>query len=775
LFLSRVVGSLESNAVKGEHSINSALQTLLKGTTLTGNLTERGVIIVTDPSALQKLGKGRNNMKVNTRTARQKTLLATLVGVFATGGAVSVQGQVTENASMQGRIDEVVVTAQKREQNLMDVPISISVVSGEALNNADIQNLRDLSFSVPNLWVTEFSPGNQVVSIRGVGNRQGSSSTVGIYMDDIPTSSNAWASLDLHIVDLQRVEVLKGPQGTLYGQGSLGGTIRYITVDPSFEGVEGSFELSGYNTHKGGGSEELKGVINIPVIDDVLAFRVSGTYNNESGWIDQPLAGLQDINDSELSNIRIKGLWQPAEALTIESTVIRHRHNFGGNPYANSGNNSKSNFQHSIFPTEPTSGGISEYNLYNLTVSYDFGFATLSSISSSVEQIILQEDSFFSEYSGVESLNTGAENTSDVLTQDIRLVSNGDSVFSWTAGIFLNERKRFGTNVDAFRRLNFDDATLINWGPFPAEEEFESIAYYGDISYDFSEQITVGLGARYFDEDQTARYSWEGFTLREASFDDLSLRAYLNYSLGDNTTVYGSVAEGFRSGGFTWHLASIPEYDPEQLIAYEFGMKSSLWDKRLNTDISIFYSAYEDYIATRIDPFVGNDISGNAGEAVIKGIEWNISWLVYEQLSIGFNGAFTDTEFTDVGDANLPLYNEGDQIPFSVEYSYSISAAYRFNWSPEASGSFQVSYNHIGPSIETDRKLLTIEGTRGAVDESDVLNFLNAQLSVQFNQVGVELFGRNLLDEDSYVSTSLLGQLPQARPRTLGVKVNYDF
>ena len=313
LFPFDLVKTLQAEPLRGDYTVMQALDILLKDTGLSGSLTDSGVITISQID-LNSNGKGKDDMNIKTK----KSLLATLIAFFATGAVTQgVMAQDVNNdgqtAKKQNQIDEIIVTAQKREQKLIDVPISISAISGEDLDNAGIQDITDLSYAVPSFSTVDIGPGNTVFTIRGVGNVRGNSPTIGVYLDEIPASMTPIQSLDLQVLDLKRAEVLKGPQGTLYGQGSMGGTIRYITNDPSFEGVEGSVTMAVSDTHKGGGNQKLTGVVNIPVIDDTLGFRVSATYKDDSGWIDQPLVGQEDINDNELSNIRIKGLWEASD------------------------------------------------------------------------------------------------------------------------------------------------------------------------------------------------------------------------------------------------------------------------------------------------------------------------------------------------------------------------------------------------------------------------------------------------------------------------------
>lgn len=696
---------------------------------------------------------------------------------MGSGAVVSAadQNQV-EEVNHQG-IDEIIVTAQKREQRLIDVPISISAISGEDLDNAGIQNIADLSYAVPNLSTVEIGPGNQIVTIRGVGTARGDTPTVGIYLDEIPLSSGPTSSLDLQVVDLKQVEVLKGPQGTLYGQGSMGGTIRYITNDPSFDDVEGSMALSVYETHKGGWNEELTGFVNIPVIDETLAFRISATYKDKSGWIDQPAAGVEDINDSELSNIRIKGLWQATDKLAIKGTAIRHRNNYGASSIVSLKPLEKSDVQRAAFPDQPIQPGTSDYDVYNLTINYDFDFATLISSSSKHDQQTFTESSQLVDFTfgSVDLLATGTLVNYKSATQDIRLTSNGRSDesngFDWTVGVFYSDME-FRFNRDAFW-IAVPPSAPFDVGDFPWEQTSKSIAYYADVSYAITSQLTAGLGARYFDDDRTdiVFTGPEAGILKEASFNNLSSKAYLSYAWTDNINTYFNLSEGFRSGGF--NQLGQPSYKPEQVLAYELGTKSMLWDNRLSVNLALFYSHYDDYITSTTD--VNNlaiAITGNVGEAVIKGVEWEVDLAVTDQLSIGFAGAVTDTEFTSISSTSpTPNNIVGDRLPFVPEYGFSVNTNYSFNWSNAIAGDFRLSYNREGESTVIDRGL----GLASVELPNDPFSFVDAQLSAQWQSLSLELFGQNLLNEDNLVGVSIARQTAQHRPRSLGVRLAYEF
>ncbi len=772
LFPFDLVKTLQAEPLRGDYTVMQALDILLKDTGLSGSLTDSGVITISQID-LNSNGKGKDDMNIKTK----KSLLATLIAFFATGAVTQgVMAQDDGQSAKKQQIDEIIVTAQKREQKLIDVPISISAISGEALDDAGIQDITDLSYAVPSFSTVDVGPGLTVFAIRGVGNIRGSSPTIGVYLDDIPASMNTLQSLDLQVVDLKRAEVLKGPQGTLYGQGSMGGTVRYITNDPSFEGVEGRVTLSAFDTHKGSNSERMTGFVNIPLIDETLAFRVSGTYKDESGWIDQPTANLEDINDNDLSNIRIEGLWQALDEFAIRGTAIRHRNDFGALNIVNTTPLEKSNFQRAVFPNEAGARGYSDYDLYNLTLDYDFGSATLTSSSSWVDQSSRIDESQFAEFTfgSLEALSVNLDKTAESFTQDVRLTSNdssGSSALDWTVGVFYSD-------LTTTRSNNFwlaiNNGAPANLGVARIDFGSKSIAYYADASYSVTDQLTIGLGGRYFKDDKT-QLSFSGAELgilREGSFDDFSSRVYFSCAFTDNINTYFNVSEGFRSGGF--NTLGAPDYDPEQILAYELGIKSTLLDKRLQANLAVFYSEYDDYLTTNqiVSGTALVTVTANVGEALIEGVEWSLDWVVTDQLSVGFNGAITNAEFTRIDSMSpSPTNIDGDYLPFIPKYGYSFNASYGFEWSDSVLGGFRLSYNREGQNSVTDRGSSFVPSTY----VNEPFGFLDAQLSAQFQSVSVELFGQNILDEDKLVGVSVSRETPQARPRSLGIRLSYDF
>ncbi|MDB9952357.1 TonB-dependent receptor [Porticoccaceae bacterium] len=758
--------ALKSISISGRYTLEEALGIILKDTSLSGELTTEGVILVTPIQKKSDRGREMNS---------KKKILAVTIGFFVGAGGVPMavgQDDVSGGDGKEWLLEEVVVTAQKREERLIDVPISIAVMSGEAIKDAGIQNINDLSYAVPNLSVWEAGPGFQTITIRGVGNIRGSSSLVGIYLDDIPVSAIPSSQIDLQAIDLERVEVLRGPQGTLYGQGSVGGTVRFITQAPSFDGINGDIGLSAYNTKKGGWSEELTGVLNLPVIDDVLAFRVAASYKDKSGWVDQPATGAKDVNNHELSNIRLAGLWQASDDFTLKATAIRHRSD-GGFNYANLGPVADSNYRTAVDRTL-SSSLTDDYDIYNVVLNYAFDFATLTSISSYIDldkkQRAASQFLFVPAFSATDELEVlipTLEQRVKNRTQEIRLSNDDEGPLGWTIGAFYSDSEFLAESPEG-ASFGLNAAHLVSFPSPPKLQESKSIAYFSDVSYAFTDRLTVGIGTRYFEDQRN--YQEGEIKFPQVEFDNLSSKAYLSFSLNDDATVYGNVSEGFRSGGH--NNPPSPPFDPEELINYETGIKAALFDKRLNMELAFYYSDYTGYQTSAQDfsvtppAFVTFNIAG----AEIKGVEFNLQWRATQQLSFGFSGNITDAEITEV-DIEDAIKEVGDPMDFVPDYSYSLNADYRFNWSSSIPGFIRFDYNRQGKNGLSDHT----GGFSEKIAYTESIDFINLNVGAQWGSLSAALFGRNLSDEDRLTTASFSNQGPQNRPRSVGVQLDYEF
>jgi len=777
LFPFDLVKTLQAEPLRGDYTVMQALDILLKDTGLSGSLTDSGVITISQID-LNSNGKGKDDMNIKTK----KSLLATLIAFFATGAVTQgVMAQDVNNegqtAKKQNQIDEIIVTAQKREERLIDVPMSISVVGSEEIKNRGIQNVTDLSYAVPNLFVVEREGGAAEISIRGVSNFAGSSALVGIYLDEIPLSITPYIKPDLQAIDIQQIEVLKGPQGMLYGQGSVGGTVRFITNAPEMNELNGDITASIYDTANGSSSNELTMVANLPVIDDQLAFRVAGTYKDKGGWIDRVNDNARDINDNELSHIRISGLWEPSDKLSITAMAIRHRNDIGALNLVNTTPASDSKY------LQPVRNGLgvaatannNGYDIYNLVINYDLDFAALTS-STSKSTI----ETAFTANTATLTFGPAPGTTFDLfqhnptydakgLSQELRLTSTSDSRMNWTLGVFYDdvEDRNLNTGADLYFSeipLSISTATTI------IDSTSKSTSVFGNISYSITDKLTVDLGGRYYEDDKSQLFVFDNVVLSDktASFDNTSFRGALSYALTESANIYFSVSQGFRSGGMNFF--SPLDYKPEKILSYEVGGKATLLDNTLSVEAALYYSDYTDYQAASADQQLRSIIS-NPGEAEIQGIEWSTLWTLSDYFSLGFNGNYTESEFTKINPSST-IFQVGDPLTFIPKYNYSLSANFDFQWSDKAQGFANIDYSRQAGSSFINRSI----GLLVDVSESEDIGFLNAQIGAQFDSISIKLFGRNLDNELSNMRPAIAdNEVVQNRPRTIGLELNYQF
>lgn len=695
-----------------------------------------------------------------------------LKGWSRNGGAAGVlalvasAGMAAEPTRMSDSLtlEEIVVTAQKREQRLIDVPMSITALGEEALSKAGIETVKGLANVVPGLVVTERGPGAAGYFIRGIGNANGSQQPLAsVYLDDADVTSSGAAQLDLRLVDLERVEVLKGPQGTLYGQGAAGGAIRFITNDPQLDELSGSADMQAYFTRDGDSSQQVSSVLNIPLVDDELGVRLSGIYGNLGGWIDQPAAGRSDVNDQDLREVRLKTLWKPAENLSIKATVLVHRNE-------GDGINSGADTSYEQFPAVRPDAAmpfISDFNVYNVTASYDLPAVNILSSSTYLDSLSEAASSFkyylFAPPVPLyELLINPLQTRTHSFAQEIRVSSNTSGPFRWLAGGYYKDQ-----TLD--RHATFEQ--LLFGSLFPgntvANDTSESASAFADASYALTERLELGAGIRYFHDDVT---TFQGVAPRNASFHSVDPRVYVSYKVTDDIRVYANAASGFRSGGFNGGNG-LPEgtFDPEKVRSYEIGTKMVLLDGRLNADLAVFLSDYTDIQAFRVTAS-GLGTTENAGEARVKGIDWAFNWLATGRLSFAFAGNWTDGKYESVSPGVLAV-REDDWVDFTTEYRVNVGANYDFAWAASLPGFARIDYSITGPQHATDRG----NGVP-IVFESDVIRMLNARLGLQFDRWSFELFGENLTNADGMLDGSWeYGAGPRPRPRTIGVAAKVDF
>lgn len=566
---------------------------------------------------------------------RIKVLLA--LGGCAWAVPTLAQEQQAEPVAQDGNtVGEIVVTAQKRSENLSSVPLAVTAVSGEALSAIGAYDTSAIGFLSPNVnFANETSRDAVFITIRGISgtdNRNEADPTTAFHIDGayVPRLSGANA----YFYDLDRVEVLRGPQGTLYGRNSTSGAVNVVSQKPTGE-LGGHFEILLGNYDR----VLTTGAVNLPLMGDRLALRAAFISEDRDGYRDNSPTTVRG-DDADDFAARFHLLAQPTDALKLLFTYETYQRSgvggvqgllpFTGNPRPNAAVTDPRSFPLNTrgFRNNDTNSfrAQADYDLGGVTATYQFSWRR-------------EERESFNDLDGtaISDSTLGEEFRSSANTHELRLTSNGDRTFDWMiGGFYLDEtinsifNVQIPTAIGAFSRLDFD---FID-----RDQKNESWAVFGQANLALSERLDLTLGARYTRDDKNKpdsaqvirRLNAKGppplqtiIQNQSADWDKVTWRAALDYTLSDNTLLYGSVSTGYKAGGFN-RGASQAIYDPETVTAYEVGAKTNAFDNRLRLGLSAFYYDYKDLQLAQVETGANNvieNITRNATSATIWGLE----------------------------------------------------------------------------------------------------------------------------------------------------------
>lgn len=653
---------------------------------------------------------------------------------------------------------KMLVTATKRLQLAQEVPFSLNVQSEEDIKRLNTTDLEDLSRNVAGLSIQNLGPGQSVVTIRGISSGQivrdqpGVKEQVGVYLDETPISLSLFTP-DIDLFDLNRVETLRGPQGTLFGSGSIGGTVRYITNQPLLGVNEVKVEVDGNYLDEGSLGGHLKTAVNVPLGDDA-AVRVVSYGTRYGGFIDARKEGGsvdEDVNDGDRLGGRVALLWEPTENLSITPRVVYQKIDLGGfnrdevfNLFANR------------YTVPPTPLGDREQHLlldeafedetliFDTVVNWsieDF-FDVTYSVSYINRDLLVSRDA--SALTGSVSVDLGfaedqvanpsnLRDTTDLeqMTHELRLSSSDDSAFQWLAGVFYSDVER-----DYSQRLptpgydalfipsadtNFPDAVD---SPYSSDLTYDlrQIALFGEATYKLLDRLGLTAGLRWYDweEDKTFR-SGGGFSNADAQNQDITVssdgftpRFMVSYDANDNVTVNAQISRGFRLGGVNDPLNQLlcgdaydtfrgyQEFEDETLWNYEVGFKSSFENVTFNG--SVFYTNIEN-LGVNVDAGpCSSRVTISVPESHTTGAELELSIHPTRSLLLAFAGSYLEAEFdstirTADGDA-VEGIEKGNRIPSVPDWQLSGSATYTLPGVLSAGESFlSASWQFVGDSI----------------------------------------------------------------------------
>lgn len=701
------------------------------------------------------------------------TAIAATLGLAAMGQAHGQEATPANSGASVSGLEEVVVTARRREETLQNVPIAVTAVSGDALREASILAVKDVAAISPGLNINSDSVGRAFISIRGVGTTLIDSVQpgVGIFFDGIYQPNTSY--LNSPIVDVERIEVLRGPQGTLFGNNTLGGAINVITRKPTdeFRG-EATIALADPDSYKTA-ALSLSG----PIVPGKLQGRIAGSYHDQVGFLENVVAGGY-ANPLEQKSLHGELRWEPVESAEISFKAYHDEVTGGNTPY-----------QWLDGPRDysldalTNVNNIAEYTYEGANVKGEFDLAAIDSTLTVMaaydtrDVLVKVSDG---DYGPVDFIRSSGKGDLKTTTGEIRLDTSFSDSLSTLFGVFASRSENDQRNVTRLVPLNVSV-------PGAVESTTDFLGIFGNVFWQFAETWELSAGLRFDSQEIDVSTA----TVKPYTADEWEPRVTLTKHWSPEVMTYGSVARGFRGGGQNGPGAPNPIYEGDTVWTYELGTKSLLFQDRLALNAAVFYNDYSDFIgqnalapSTTGVGFVA--INLNTGTVESYGLELEAHLQATDNFRV--DGGLTllharitdDSQFVATTGYGLP----SDKILFTPDWNYNLS------------GTYAVPVNHGRDAVEFTAGVIGKGARNGSglalVDvgpiEMESYTLVNAALTYRFPTVDVALFATNLLDEEyleSYIDKSLLqsaglGPLAhnvglQGERRRVGLRATWKF
>lgn len=734
------------------------------------------------------------------RTKIASLSAATVLLAAGAGAAENVGGGAGSQT-----LEEIVVTANKREQSARDVAGSLTALSADAIEERGIRGMKDYLASLPSVAFQDRGLARNKVVIRGVtsGLDPAEEPTTGVYIGETPVSGIGQSgSFDLKLADVERVEVLRGPQGTLYGAGSMGGALKLIPSRPSLTGLEIKGDAAVSNTSQGGDNYDASATLNVP-LSDTFALRATAYRYDIEGFVDDvypgnPIFGApskfkKDVNSEQTDGGRLMMLYQPTAEFTAMLTALSQVSETGGVPES----------QPSFGEFKQARGGEEglddDFKLVNLNLSYDFGVAEITSVSSFVRRKEGQARSVEA-FTGIPVTLTNS-NATDFLVQELRVAATTGPLF-WIAGAYYSKKDWDATQRTAW--FGNDDGLRLVEGAFgapansvagdnvyrlDAELDEQQMAVFADGTYSLTPDLSMAVGLRWFEYEQDRHEVVDGLfnafqhtdQSSGTSEDQFTPRVNISYKATPDVLLYTQAAKGFRVGRVnlsaplatcgdelaSYGLSQVPlRSDSDSLWSYEAGTKLSTSDRRVQLNLSAFYIDWSD-IQTSALLQCGFAFYANAGKASNRGVEVELSGKVADSLTLSLTGSYNDAQLEE----DAPLFSasegrKGDRIPGVPEYNAQLAAQYQ---KPIGNSTLSVrgDYTYVSDYYGNFQPIPT--------ERAGDYGIVNLRVGLQFGSMAVELFAENLTDEEVVLlSDPEAGADPGkifGRPRTVGIRL----
>jgi iron complex outermembrane recepter protein len=802
LYRTEVVGALRTEGAVGQFTSEEALKQLLKGTELTYRyLDEKTITIVPANAAPSGTGsaptssssspqtssgdqkEGKTTAFGETSSAMPGVLLAQAAQRQAPGPAGAAQSST--NAARPEELQEIVVTAQKREERLIDVPQSVTVLSASDLARLGATQFSDFANTIPGMSYQTAGAGFTSVTLRGITTGYDISPTVGVYVDDVPYGASttfvqaAQTALDVGLFDLERIEVLRGPQGTLYGASTMGGLLKYVTNAPDPSGFSGSARVGVSDTANGGVNYYGAATINMPTLTN-QAVRLSGFESHDAGYIDNVGLNVNDANEGDIYGGRLDYLFKMAGALSVRVTFFAQDISRDGETtadYTRAGQPYGSLGQNRVLP-EPFTG---RFRLGSATVAYDFAAATLTSITSyqtDYEHNVYDVSAIYVpifQSIGLPYTKLGLPSTqnTDKVTQEIRLASRSTGSFEWLVGGFY-------THEDSYIAQYFVDQTgtpTPTITTLPQPSIYEEYAGFGDLTWHLAKEFDVTGGVRVAHNDQTFSEPPNPGSVRSSETVTTYL-ANARYHFGDHSTAYVRYATGYRPGGpnyrlkdpVTGVLAGPPAFDADKLQSYEGGFKAETSDGRFGFDFATYYIDWNNIQVLAIQDGLAYRTNAPGG-ATVKGAELTLTARPVDDLLLSGAFAYQDAYLKEAVPAlSAPA---GERLPAVPRWTAAVNA----DW--------VILHNDLQPSVGAtyryvDHRLASLSPPAGFTELYTLPSYstLDVRLAATFGSVNAQFYVHNLTDEHGQVSNlypQFGARIAILQPRTVGMLATLKF
>lgn len=777
-------------ALVGKMTIKAALERLLRDTDLSYKwVGDHTVTVMPRAASVPVSGPRLSESGSWSESVGGKGLHAFRVAEAEPGTAAEPAAARRGSPSAQSpdKLTEVVVTAQKRTERLQDVPVPVTAIDAQSLVDTNQFQLRDYYASVPGLNLAQTDNGGVSISIRGLTTGAGVTPTVGFTLDDVPFSSlSAPPNVDPN--ELARVEVLRGPQGTLYGASSIGGLIKYVAIDPSTEGLSGRLQVGTSGVHNGNGAGySVSGSVNVP-LTDTLAIRVNGFTHEDPGYIDNVLTGQQGVNKSRTEGGRAAALWRPSDTFTLKVNALIQQGRLFGSP---------------LVEVQPGFAGLQQSFLGGLGTTFGKMQAYTANLTGKIGSAELTSLTGYTKRAGSESLDltnglipeeryygvAGAGSVQDSainhFSQELRLSMPLGTRIDWLLGTFYTDDRTPINNSNFFLE---DPVTSERGAPFylqQATNRYQEYAAFTDLTFKLTDAFDVQLGGResHIRQKNTDMISGPLVFLQYHTSqvvipaEDSSENAFTylvtpRYRFGPDLMAYARIASGYRPGGPNLSYGLDPkvvpkQFDPDKTQNYEVGTKGEFLDRRLSLDASVFYILWRDIQVDAIDYNANTAYIINASRAKSEGVELALTAKPLTGLTVSGWVVWNEAELTKP----FGLGAAGDPLPYSSRFSGYASATQQFPLWGNVRGFAGASLSYVGSresEFVTPRQLLP------TYVKTDL------QLGMQNDRWVGTFFVTNATDRRGLLDNA--GQVllhPHAfdiiQPRTVGLNVSRTF